>query len=72
MAAQKDNVKTAEKGKTSKFLTGVKAEMRKVIWPTKKELTNYTGVVIMMSVLAAALVGVLDVLINGLLSFIIG
>ena len=67
MAAQ-----TTSKGKLSTYFKGVKAEMRKVIWPTKKELTNYTGVVIMMSVLAAALVGVLDVLINGLLSFIIG
>ena len=28
------------------YLRGVKVEMKKVVWPTKKELISYTGVVI--------------------------
>lgn len=28
------------------YFKGVRVEMRKVIWPTKKELVSYTGVVI--------------------------
>lgn len=29
------------------YFKGVRTEIRKVIWPTKKELISYTGVVIM-------------------------
>lgn len=29
------------------FFKGVKTEMKKVVWPTKKELVSYTAVVIM-------------------------
>ncbi|MFR0902438.1 MAG: preprotein translocase subunit SecE [Anaerovoracaceae bacterium] len=29
------------------FLKGVKTEMKKVVWPTKKEMVSYTAVVIM-------------------------
>lgn len=49
-----------KKGKTSNFLKGVKAEMRKVIWPSKKDLINYTLVVIGISVAVAALVYLID------------
>ncbi len=72
MTTQKSNVKPAEKGKYKRFLTGVKAEMKKVVWPNKKELTNYTGVVIMMSIVASLVIYGLDFIINGLLGFIIG
>lgn len=49
-----------KKGKTGTFLKGVKAEMRKVIWPSKKDLVNYTLVVIGISVAVAALVYLID------------
>lgn len=29
------------------YFKGVRTEMKKVIWPTRKELISYTGVVIM-------------------------
>jgi len=32
------------------YFKGVRIEMRKVIWPTRKELVSYTGVVIMTCV----------------------
>lgn len=53
------------------FFTGVKAEMKKVIWPTKRELINYTAVVILISAAVAIVVGILDVVIHRVLSFII-
>ena len=28
------------------YINGVKIEMKKVVWPTKKEATSYTAVVI--------------------------
>lgn len=59
------------KDKLSTYFRGVKAELKKVIWPNKKELTNYTGVVILISVLVAIVVYVLDLGIHGILSLII-
>ena len=38
--------KQANNGGTKGYLKGVKLEMSKVIWPTKKELGSYTAVVI--------------------------
>lgn len=60
-----------KKGKMASYFKGVKSEMKKVIWPTKKELINYTGVVIIITAIIAIIVWVLDILINGGLSFII-
>ncbi len=60
-----------KKGKTGTFLKGVKAEMRKVIWPSKKDLTNYTLVVIGISVAVAALVYLIDLGIGALFKLII-
>ena len=53
------------------YFKGVKAEMKKVIWPTKKELVNYTGVVILISVIVGLVVWVLDLGIHRVLSLII-
>ncbi len=60
-----------KKGKMVSYFKGVKAELKKVIWPTKKELINYTGVVIIITAIIAIIVWILDILINGGLSFII-
>ena len=46
----------AKKGKMSTYFKGVKAEMKKVIWPTRKELVNYTGVVILISLMVGVVV----------------
>lgn len=66
MAAQ-----TSDKGKLSAYFRGVKAEMRKVIWPSKKDLVNYTWVVILMSAIISVIVYVLDLGIHYVLSLII-
>ncbi len=29
------------------YYKGIKTEMKKVVWPTKKELASYTGVVVL-------------------------
>jgi preprotein translocase subunit SecE len=60
-----------KKSKMGAYFRGVKAEMKKVSWPTKKELLNYTSVVVAISVLVAVIVWILDIIINGGLGFII-
>jgi preprotein translocase subunit SecE len=61
----------AKKGRVSTYFKGVKAEMKKVIWPTKKELINYTGVVVLISAIVGLVVWVLDLGIHRVLSLII-
>lgn len=61
----------AKKSKMGVYFKGVKAEMRKVIWPTKKELINYTGMVIIISAIVAITVSILDLVINSGLKLII-
>ena len=34
-------------GRFREFYRGVRTEMKKVVWPTRKELVSYTGVVIL-------------------------
>lgn len=67
MAAQTD----AKKGRISSYLKGVKAEMKKVVWPTKKELFNYTGVVILISGIISLIVYLLDIGIHRVLALFI-
>ncbi len=35
-----------EKGKLKEYLRGVKLEMKKVVWPTREELSSFTVVVL--------------------------
>ena len=38
---------TKKKAGLGSYFKGVKTEMKKVVWPTRKELVSYTGVVIL-------------------------
>jgi preprotein translocase subunit SecE len=47
-------------GRMGGFFREIVSELRKVIWPTRKELLTYTGVVIVFVVIMTALVAGLD------------
>jgi preprotein translocase subunit SecE len=47
-------------GRFGRFVREVVAELRKVIWPTRKELLTYTSVVIVFVVIMLTVVGLLD------------
>ncbi|SDT71386.1 preprotein translocase subunit SecE [Actinoplanes derwentensis] len=47
-------------GRVGGFFREVTSELRKVIWPTRKELLTYTGVVIVFVVIMTTLVAGLD------------
>lgn len=51
-----------------KYLVESKAELKKVTWPTKKELVKHTLIVIGLSLFVAAFLGVLDVIFAKLLT----
>lgn len=59
-AAQKAAQKNKKKKESGRFLQGVKMEMRKVIWPTRKELINYTVMVIVATLIVMAIIAVSD------------
>jgi len=46
--------------KVTEFLKDVKIELKKVSWPTRQETIKLTGVVILISVILAAFLGLLD------------
>jgi len=50
----------AKKGKLSDFFRSVKRRFRKIIWPTKEDVTKQTGVVIAVTVVLGAIIAILD------------
>ncbi len=73
MAKQDTKKPAARKEKKAgivKFFRSVISEMKKVTWPTRKELTNYTIVVIVVVLIVAAVVGVMDLGFGQLLQLI--
>ena len=55
----------------SQFLTEVRAEMKKVTWPTRDEVVSYTIVVLVTTVLIGGLVYFADILFTKLVDIII-
>jgi len=58
--ARGKEVKKPLPARISLFYRQVIAELRKVIWPTRKELVTYTSVVIVFVLVTIAYVSVLD------------
>lgn len=53
------NVKE-NKFSASKFFKSVKSEVKKVTWPTRKDVWNYTLVVLAMCAFSAITIGLMD------------
>jgi preprotein translocase subunit SecE len=60
------NTSVKKSGRMSGYFKGVKAELKKVTWPTRKELTTYTIVVIVAVTLMTLVVWGLDVIFHNL------
>ena len=52
-------------------LRDMKGEMKKVVWPSKKQLVNNTVVVFVFVALCAVFIGVLDLLFSGALRLLL-
>jgi len=57
--------------KIKDYFKGAFSEMKKVIWPNKKQTTTYTIIVIAMSIGVAIFFGILDYAFNIVLGWII-
>ena len=49
-----------KKGSVKEYFKGVKLEMKKVVWPTKKELGSFTAVVLVTSAAFAVVFWAVD------------
>lgn len=54
-----------------RFLKEVRGELRKVMWPTRRETALYTGVVLLSVVFVAAVIWIIDSILSLLLSLVI-
>ena len=53
--------------KIKSFLHAVKAEMKKVSWPTRKEIMHSTIIVFITIIIFAVIIGVMDVVLYQLI-----
>jgi preprotein translocase subunit SecE len=58
--------------RTKKFFTDQKSEMKKIVWPSKKQIINNTGIVLAAIALFAVIVGGFDWLLGILISLLLG
>ena len=50
----------AQQNNNGKFVREVRSELKKVVWPTKKELVNYTVAVFIAVILISVIIGIVD------------
>jgi preprotein translocase subunit SecE len=65
-------LKTEPGAETLEFMRGARAELRKVVWPTRAESTQTTLIVIAMVVIMGLLLWLLDVLLFWLVRLVTG
>lgn len=63
--------------KTAKWFRELKSEAKKVVWPSRKQVLNNTGVVLVVCVIVGAFIALIDYLfqaaiLDGLLALITG
>ena len=67
----KSAAKSKRSGRLVKFFKNVLFELKKVSWPSRREMITYTIVVLISVVLVAFLLWVFDSIFSFLLSFIL-
>ena len=63
--------KNIETHRTSWF-TGLKAEFRKIIWPTKEDVAKETTAVVITSIILGLIIAILDFIIQYGVNFLVG
>lgn len=63
---------SAISSRVSKFFRDQKSEIKKIVWPSKKQIINNTAVVIGFVLVAAVVVGVFDAALAAVVSLLLG
>ncbi|MDM8300200.1 preprotein translocase subunit SecE [Collinsella tanakaei] len=61
----KKNAKPGFLARTKKYFAQVRSEMKRVVWPSKKELVNYSVAVVVSLIAVGVVIAVLDSVISG-------
>lgn len=64
-------VKNTDQKQKSSFLKGVRTEFKKIVWPSKKTVFQYTLAVIVISIICSLMIWGLDSILRKLFSLII-
>ena len=77
--AQSDKKKTSFLGKVKNFFKGIakyfkdtRSELKKVVWPSKKDVKTNTITVIVVVIVAAVVLIVLDLIFGGAIHLVVG
>ena len=70
--ATKDEDKAKKPNKLVRYFNEVRAELRKVIWPSRREATNLTLIVLAVTAAMSVFLGLIDWLLTQLFTLIIG
>ncbi len=55
----------------SKTFRETKGEIKRVVWPSKKQIVNHTGVVIAVMIVASIFIGGFDLLLSALVNLLL-
>lgn len=65
-----ENTQAKKSGKIATYFRELKAEFKRISWPTFKQVKNNTGIVIAFIVILGVFIALVDFLFNWLLTFI--
>jgi len=65
------SARTAKANKMGKFFKDLKAEMKKIVWPTKKQVINNTGVVLVAMLISGLFIWGIDGALKLMFDFIL-
>ncbi len=69
--SNRENEKPKISARVSNYFKGVRSELKKVNWPSKKELTNYTVVVLATTFAMTLVIWGLDLIFQNLVKLIV-
>lgn len=64
-----ETTKVKKPGKVSTYFRELKSEFKKVVWPSKKQVRNNTGIVLAFIILLGVFIALVDMGFTYLLSF---
>ena len=65
-----DEKKVSFAAKISRFFKDLKGEMKKIVWPSKKQIINNTGIVIAFIIILGVFIAIVDFIFNWLITLL--
>lgn len=59
-------------GRFKKFYTDQKGEIKKIVWPSKKQVINNTNIVLAVVIVSAIMVGSFDWVLSQIVNLVLG